>query len=81
MSKVCLIYIKLKERKNFKILKNQKSQIKISLKSIKFSKKSDFSFGDFKFYINIFIYWSKLYFSHDIWNYTRGSIFYNRIDL
>ncbi|RMZ96690.1 hypothetical protein BpHYR1_010211 [Brachionus plicatilis] len=28
-----------------------------------------------------FINWSKLYLIHDIWNYTRGSIFYNRIDL
>ncbi|RNA29091.1 hypothetical protein BpHYR1_049282 [Brachionus plicatilis] len=28
-----------------------------------------------------FINWSKLCLIHDIWNYTRGSIFYNRIDL
>ncbi|RNA05140.1 hypothetical protein BpHYR1_049979 [Brachionus plicatilis] len=27
-----------------------------------------------------FIYWSKLYLVNDIWNCTRGSIFYNRID-
>ncbi|RNA36658.1 hypothetical protein BpHYR1_007948 [Brachionus plicatilis] len=25
------------------------------------------------------IYWNKFYLSHDTWNQTRGSIFYNRI--
>ncbi|RNA02286.1 hypothetical protein BpHYR1_053843 [Brachionus plicatilis] len=30
--------------------------------------------------IKVYLFWSKLYLSHDIWNYTRGSIFYNCID-